>query len=81
MLSVIGDFRKFGWILWRLSLISVVGIGLNASMWVMGPQDQNCSMRNPCTGKGCLFDFTEDPTEGNIEPYFIQMCGSPCFSS
>lgn len=72
-LSVNGDSWKFLWTLWRIYLISVVGIGANASMWLLGPQDPNCSIRNPCPGKGILFDFTEDPAEGNIEPYFNQM--------
>ena len=43
-LSVNGDFKKFGWTFQRFSLISVVGIGANASMWLLGPEDpkQRC---------------------------------------
>ena len=50
----------------------LVGIGANASMWVLGPQDQNCSIRNPSTGKR-IFPIIEDPAEDNIEPNFNQI--------
>ena len=42
----------------RISLISVVGISANASMWLLGPEDQNCSIRNPCPGKRIIFDWS-----------------------
>merc|ERR1711874_311396 len=42
-------------------------------MWLLGPRDPTCSISDPCPGKGVLFDFTEDPFSGTVEPFFNQM--------
>lgn len=57
----------------RIFYISIVGIAGNAAMWLLGPRDPNCSFRTPCPGKGIVFDFTEDPYSGTVEPYVNQM--------
>lgn len=61
----------------KLSVLSVIGISLNAVMWNLSPRNQDCSINHlewpQCKGKGVLFDFTEDPNSGSVEPYFNQM--------
>eukprot|EP00927_Polykrikos_kofoidii_P031572 TRINITY_DN27127_c0_g1_i1.p1 TRINITY_DN27127_c0_g1~~TRINITY_DN27127_c0_g1_i1.p1 ORF type:complete len:495 (-),score=35.13 TRINITY_DN27127_c0_g1_i1:48-1493(-) len=57
----------------KLAVITAVGVAGNAAMWLLGPQDETCAFRTPCRGKGILFDFTEDPYDGNIGPYSNQM--------
>lgn len=57
----------------RIAMLTLVGVCSNGAMWLLGPRDERCSINRPCPGKGILFDFTEDPFEGDIEPFFNQM--------
>lgn len=72
-LSFRGSLRQMCTNVGRLLVVTLIGIVSNGAMWLLGPQDEKCSIRNRCTGKGILFDFTIDPFNGSFIPFIHQM--------
>lgn len=79
-LTFMGRPKKFGFTVGKLIMFTVLGVACNGAMWLLGPQNEKCSMDQllnnpnaPCKGKGVWFDFTEDPWDGDVEPFFNQM--------
>jgi|Transcript_108254 hypothetical protein len=65
--------RKFLKNITKIGVFTWMGVAINGTMWLLGPRDPLCSISSPCKDKGVLFDFTEDPFNGNVEPFFNQM--------
>lgn len=68
-----GSCQRLGHICLRLFVVTIIGMLSNGAAWLTSPQDENCSARFPCPGKGILWDFSIDPHNGQIIPWIHQM--------
>ena len=52
---------------------TLLGVSVNAALWVMGPMDPSCSVQSRCSGRGTFFAFTFCAHSNLILVLFYQM--------
>lgn len=60
----------------KMLVFTMVGIGLNAALWYLGPRDTHCdpgTFHHSVSCKGVLFSFTICPWSGDVFPIIFQM--------